>query len=69
MHVKSDSCVCVCVCHRNLGDGIDYGQRNYACLGELIADTLALFEQKGGDDAFINIKYMVPTYESSVNYA
>jgi hypothetical protein len=54
---------------RNLGDGIDYGQRNYDCLGELIADTLALFEQKGGDDAFINIKYMVPTYESSVNYA
>ncbi|KAG2452853.1 hypothetical protein HYH02_002198 [Chlamydomonas schloesseri] len=55
--------------NKNLGDGIDYGQRNYDCLGELIADTLALFEQKGGDDAFINIKYMVPTYESSVNYA
>ncbi len=54
---------------RNLGDGIDYGQRNYDCLGELIADTLALFEQKGGDDAFINIKYMVPTFESSVTYA
>jgi hypothetical protein len=28
-------------------------------LGELISDTLALFEQRGGDDAFINIKYMV----------
>lgn len=55
--------------NKNLGDGIDYGQRNYDCLGELIADTLALFEQKGGDDAFINIKYMVPTYESCVNYA
>ena len=41
---------------RNTGDGIDYGQRNYDCLGELIADTLALFEAKGGDDAFINIK-------------
>eukprot|EP00798_Chlamydomonas_sp_ICE-L_P011043 gene11043-18648_t len=54
--------------NKNLGDGIDYGQRNYDCLGELIADTLALFEQKGGDDAFINIKYMVPTYESAVNY-
>ncbi len=47
---------------RNLGDGIDYGQRNYDCLGELIADTLALFEQKGGDDAFINIKYMASTW-------
>lgn len=42
--------------NKNLGDGIDYGQRNYDCLGELVADTLALFEQKGGDDAFINIK-------------
>ena len=55
--------------NKNLGDGIDYGQKNYDCLGELVADTLALFEQKGGDDAFINIKYMVPTYESTVNYA
>uniref|UniRef100_A0A6U0TD06 Uncharacterized protein n=1 Tax=Polytomella parva TaxID=51329 RepID=A0A6U0TD06_9CHLO len=55
--------------NKNLGDGIDYGQKNYDCLGELIADTLALFEQRGGDDAFINIKYMVPTYESCVTYA
>jgi len=55
--------------NKNLGDGIDYGQRQYDCLGELIADTLSLFEQKGGDDAFINIKYMVPTYESCINYA
>ncbi|MEW5305147.1 MAG: hypothetical protein WDW38_002037 [Sanguina aurantia] len=55
--------------NKNIGDGIDYGQRNYDCLGELIADTLALFEQKGGDDAFINIKYMVPCYESQVSYA
>eukprot|EP00983_Pelagomonas_calceolata_P101126 1158658-Pelagomonas_calceolata.AAC.1 len=43
-------------CTLNTGDGIDYGQRNYDCLGELIADTLSLFEAKGGDDAFINIK-------------
>jgi len=42
--------------NKNTGDGIDYGQRNYDCLGELIADTLSLFEAKGGDDAFINIK-------------
>jgi len=55
--------------NKNIGDGIDYAQKNYDCLGELVADTLSLFEQKGGDDAFINIKYMVPTYESSVNYA
>eukprot|EP00879_Flechtneria_rotunda_P016550 GHRR01017319.1.p1 GENE.GHRR01017319.1~~GHRR01017319.1.p1 ORF type:complete len:333 (+),score=101.06 GHRR01017319.1:882-1880(+) len=53
--------------NKNLGDGIDYGQQQYDCLGELISDTLALFEQRGGEDAFINIKYMVPTYESCVN--
>jgi len=29
-------------------------------------ETLNLFEMKGGEDAFINIKYMVPTYESCV---
>jgi hypothetical protein len=55
--------------NKNLGDNIDYSQKEYDCLGELIADTLALFEQRGGEDAFINIKYMIPTYESSVNYA
>jgi hypothetical protein len=54
--------------NKNLGDGIDYSQKEYDCLGELIMDTLALFEQRGGEDAFINIKYMIPTYESSVNY-
>ena len=54
--------------NKNLGDGIDYSQKEYDCLGELIMDTLGLFEQRGGEDAFINIKYMIPTYESSVNY-
>lgn len=54
--------------NKNLGDGIDYGQQQYDCLGELVSDTLALFEQRGGEDAFINIKYMVPTYESCVNF-
>jgi hypothetical protein len=53
----------------NIQDKIDYGQKNWDCLGELIGDTLALFEKKGGEDAFINIKYMVPTYESAVTYA
>mmetsp|Transcript_42157 Transcript_42157/g.134806 ORF Transcript_42157/g.134806 Transcript_42157/m.134806 type:complete len:306 (-) Transcript_42157:94-1011(-) len=51
----------------NIGDKIDYGQRHKECLGELILETLQLFEQKGGEDAFINIKYMVPTYESAVS--
>lgn len=51
----------------NIGDQIDYAQRKKRCLGELILETLQLFEQRGGEDAFINIKYMVPTYESCVN--
>jgi len=50
----------------NIGDAIDYGQQRNRNLGDLIEQTLALFEQHGGDDAFINIKYMVPTYESHV---
>ena len=38
-----------------------------ACLGDLVSETLELFEIHGGEDAFINIKYMVPTYESCIN--
>ena len=33
--------------------------------GDLIAETLELFEIWGGEDAFINIKYLVPTYQSA----
>ena len=50
----------------NLGDKIDYSQRKANNLGDLIQQTLELFEMHGGEDAFINIKYMVPTYESCV---
>ena len=50
----------------NSGDKIDYAQAQKRCLGELIMETLNLFEMKGGEDAFINIKYIVPTYESWV---
>jgi len=48
----------------NTGDAIDYGQRKRQNLGELIDETLEIFETHGGEDAFINIKYMIPTYES-----
>lgn len=54
--------------NKNLGGQIDYGQQNLECLGDLISQTLTLFEQHGGEDAFINIKYLVPTYESCINY-
>jgi hypothetical protein len=50
--------------NRNIGDKIEYDQRKRDKLGDLIQETLELFEQHGGEDAFINIKYMIPTYES-----
>jgi len=52
--------------NHNTGDKIDYSQRKQTNLGDLIQETLELFEQCGGEDAFINIKYMIPTYESCV---
>jgi len=50
----------------NIGDKIQYNQRKKVNLGDLVQETLELLEQTGGEDAFINIKYMIPTYESSV---
>jgi len=50
----------------NIGDHIDYGQRKKKNLGDLIQECLEIMELNGGDDAFINIKYMIPTYESCV---
>jgi len=52
--------------NRNIGDKIEYNQRKKLNLGDLIQETLELLEQTGGEDAFINIKYMIPTYESVV---
>ena len=54
--------------NENLGDGIDYSQRKRKSLGELIIQTLEQMEIHGGEDAFINIKYLVPTYQSVVVY-
>ena len=54
--------------NENLGDGIDYAQRKRQNLGELITETLEQLELHGGEDAFINIKYLVPTYQSVVIY-
>lgn len=52
--------------NRNIGDSIDYSQQKGTNLGDLIEETLELFETRGGDDAFIIIKYMIPVYESHV---
>lgn len=48
----------------NCGDGIDYSQQKRENIGDLVQETLEVLERYGGEDAFINIKYMVPTYES-----
>ncbi|KDR18946.1 Parkin coregulated gene protein, partial [Zootermopsis nevadensis] len=50
----------------NLGDGIDYTQMNHENVGDLVQETLEILERYGGEDAFINIKNMVPTYESCI---
>ncbi len=48
----------------NIGDKIDYGQQKSKNLSDLIQETLEILEKHGGEDAYINIKYMIPTYES-----
>lgn len=48
----------------NLGDKIEYGQLKGQILGDLIVETLNQLERTGGPNAFINIKYIIPTYES-----
>jgi len=48
----------------NIGDKMDYSQQKGENIADLIQETLECFERNGGEDAYINIKYMVPTYES-----
>lgn len=57
---------CLRVLTVNTGDGIDYSQQKRSNMGELVNETLEKLELTGGEDAFINIKYMIPTYESVV---
>lgn len=47
-------------------DKIEYAQMKNNNLSALIEETLQVLEKHGGEDAFINIKYMVPTYESCI---
>jgi len=48
-------------------DKMDYGQRKRKDVGALIDETLEILETHGGEDAFINIKYMIPAYESCMS--
>ncbi|KDO32437.1 hypothetical protein SPRG_02914 [Saprolegnia parasitica CBS 223.65] len=51
----------------NIGDAIDFSQRRDTDVGALIQATLEKMERIGGPDAYVNIKYMVPTYEGINN--
>uniref|UniRef100_A0A1I8MPN5 Parkin co-regulated protein n=1 Tax=Musca domestica TaxID=7370 RepID=A0A1I8MPN5_MUSDO len=48
----------------NLGNFIDPDRERR--IADVIEDTLNALEKCGGPNAFINIKYMIPTYESCV---
>uniref|UniRef100_A0A4W3JHF8 Uncharacterized protein n=1 Tax=Callorhinchus milii TaxID=7868 RepID=A0A4W3JHF8_CALMI len=50
----------------NSGDVIDYSQQKREHIGDFINETLEALERYGGEDAFINIKYPVTTYESCI---
>ncbi|XP_037970210.2 parkin coregulated gene protein homolog [Plutella xylostella] len=51
---------------RDLGPGIDTNNKRGENEGDLVEETLQLLERRGGPDAFLNIKYIVPPYESAV---
>ena len=45
----------------------DFDRDHSSELVRLIDQTLFIFEQFGGQDAFINIKYSIPTYEQQAD--
>ena len=46
--------------NRNIGDSIDYGQRNNDDIGEEVRQTLETMERHGTEDAFKFIKFAIP---------
>ena len=51
----------------NVGDAMTYSSRTSTMpLGPLCEETLGILEAHGGVDAFVNIKYQVPTYQSTI---
>lgn len=57
--------------HRNLhlSDQTEFSQQKRTNVSDLMIETLGLLEAHGGPDAFANIKYMVPIYESVTSKA
>ena len=48
----------------NLGDHTEYSQKKRVNVSDLMIETLNIMESNGGPDAFANIKYMLPLYQS-----
>lgn len=48
----------------NLGDLIEYSEQKRINLSDLVKETLVLLETHGGPQAFVNIKHMIPIYQS-----
>ncbi|CAM9099660.1 unnamed protein product, partial [Discosporangium mesarthrocarpum] len=46
---------------KNLGDAMDYSQRNGGDIGDAIQETVETLERHGGKNAFVNIKHCIPT--------
>jgi hypothetical protein len=53
---------------RSMGDGIDYGQQKRENLVDLVNETLEELEATGGATAFLNIKYLVPSFETTQGF-
>ncbi|OXB74863.1 UNVERIFIED_CONTAM: hypothetical protein H355_017138 [Colinus virginianus] len=53
--------------NESTGDKIYYAQRRRENIGDLIEETLHIFETRGGPDAFTKIKYIIPVYESCIH--
>lgn len=48
----------------NIGDQTEFSQKKKINISDLMIETLNLLETNGGADAFVNIKYMIPLYQS-----
>lgn len=46
--------------NKNIGDTIDYGQRNNDDIGEEVRLTLEVMERTGTENAFKYIKFAIP---------
>ena len=48
----------------NCGDEHDYGQNRGVNIGDVVMETLGVLEATGGPDAYVNIKYCIPVYQT-----